>query len=86
VSPPASARADTGFRVENGRLVDAAGNGLVSIVTRPVFNVVQRRFRREAAPKRFWADVVDAHERILRSIEEGDEEGEWRHEPHGPER
>jgi hypothetical protein len=56
-------------------VIDAASNGLVSIVTRPVFNVVQRRFRREAAPKRFWTDVVEAHERILERIEEGDEEG-----------
>jgi GntR family transcriptional regulator, transcriptional repressor for pyruvate dehydrogenase complex len=56
-------------------VVESAGNSLLAIVTRPVFSVVQSRFRRDAAPKRFWADVVDAHERILRCIAAGDEDG-----------
>jgi GntR family transcriptional regulator, transcriptional repressor for pyruvate dehydrogenase complex len=55
-------------------VVEAAGNRLLSIVARPVFTVLQTRFLRDEAPRRFWRDVVQAHERILHCIEAGAED------------
>lgn len=56
-------------------ILQASGNPLLEMMTRPVFNVLRTRFLREAAPRTFWEDVVAEHQRINDCIAEGDAEG-----------
>jgi DNA-binding FadR family transcriptional regulator len=55
-------------------IVDATGNRLLSLMCRPVFNVLGSRFQRDAAPARFWGRVDADHDRILAAIEARDPE------------
>jgi GntR family transcriptional repressor for pyruvate dehydrogenase complex len=73
-----TARADESFeghRAFHTAILNASGNALLEIVTRPIFQVIATRFRREQAPRNFWTTVHNDHERILRSIEEQDADG-----------
>jgi GntR family transcriptional regulator, transcriptional repressor for pyruvate dehydrogenase complex len=64
-----------GHRAFHQTILEASGNTLLEIVTRPVFNILRTRFLREQAPRRFWSEVGIQHERILECIERGDSEG-----------
>jgi DNA-binding FadR family transcriptional regulator len=54
------------------RIVEAAGNRLLEVMTGPVFYVLQTRFLRNEAPKRFWRRVDEEHRRIAAAIATGD--------------
>jgi len=60
---------NVGFHV---RIVEASGNRLLEVITRPIFYVLQTRFLRDAAPRRFWRNVDTDHRRIAKAIEGGD--------------
>lgn len=51
----------------------ATGNGLLTMMTEPVFHVLRTRFLRPARPE-FWAMVDAEHERITELIAAGDPE------------
>ena len=55
-------------------LLEMAGNPLLAVVTQPVFRVLDGRFVREAAPKRFWQQVDADHREIAAAVERGDED------------
>jgi GntR family transcriptional repressor for pyruvate dehydrogenase complex len=71
----AGSRSFEGRRVFHTTILNASGNALLDIVTRPIFRVIETRFRREEAAPDFWAAVHADHERILACIELGDAEG-----------
>lgn len=50
----------------------ASGNSLLSILSRPVSEVIRTRFAREKAPAAFWRRVRDEHRRICAGIAESD--------------
>lgn len=53
-------------------ITEAAGNGLLVMMTEPVFRVLQNRFLNPAVPQEFWAVVDSDHEEIIAAIESGD--------------
>lgn len=53
-------------------ILDVTGNELLSIVTRPIFQVLRTRFLRENAPASFWNEVYDDHDEIFGTIRKGD--------------
>lgn len=55
-------------------IVEASGNVLLPVITRPIFSVLRTRFLRDAAPQHFWKGVARDHARILEAIEAGDQE------------
>ena len=55
-------------------IVEAAGNRLLSMMTEPVFSVLQAKFLSPDIPDEFWADVDREHEAIYAAIESRDEE------------
>lgn len=55
-------------------IAEAAGNGLLVMMTEPVFRVLQSRFLNPVVPQDFWAQVDCDHEDILSAIERGDGE------------
>ena len=70
---------DVGHVFEDNRnfhvtLLIAAGNPLLEAVTRPLFGVMNERFVRAQAGKRFWFRVDRDHREILAAIEAGDAE------------
>jgi len=69
------AEAFEGHRAFHRTVLDASGNALLEIVTRPVFGVLRTRFLRDAAPPEFWTAVNDDHVRILERIEAADADG-----------
>lgn len=56
-------------------VVDAAGNGLLGVMTDPVFRVLQAQFLAPGITPEYWAAVDHDHEDILTCIENGDAEG-----------
>lgn len=56
-------------------VLDAAGNPLLGVVTRPVFQLMQTRFLRDLAPGRFWTRVDRDHREILGHLESRDADG-----------
>jgi len=56
-------------------ILDAAGNEILKLMTVPLFQVIRRRFLREAAPESFWDRVQDEHIRITEAIIEQDVKG-----------
>jgi DNA-binding FadR family transcriptional regulator len=63
------------FSVHRGfheSIIDATSNVLLSVMCRPVFNLLGARFQREDAPPRFWGRVDAEHDRILAAIEARD--------------
>lgn len=55
-------------------IVEAAGNMVLPVITRPIFSVLRTRFLRDAAPPAFWKRVARDHRDILAAIEGGSEE------------
>lgn len=53
-------------------ILEASGNRLLTVVTRPVFAVLQDRFLRDEAAPSFWNRVARDHRRILAAVEAGD--------------
>lgn len=53
-------------------ITEAAGNGLLVMMTAPVFGVLESRFLSPDVPEDFWAQVDCDHEEILAAIESGD--------------
>lgn len=54
-------------------LLRMTGNHLLGLVAQPVFRVLNERFLREAAPKRFWTRVDADHREILAAVRARDE-------------
>ncbi len=54
-------------------VLEASGNRLLEVMTRPLFVVLQTRFLRDAAPARFWRRVDVEHRSIADAIAAGDE-------------
>lgn len=53
-------------------IVDAAANGLLTVMTEPVFRVLQGRFLNPEVPGEFWTQVDRDHEEIMSCIVAGD--------------
>jgi GntR family transcriptional repressor for pyruvate dehydrogenase complex len=53
-------------------ILEASGNTLLEVVTRPIFTTLRTRFFREAAPRPFWDQVASDHEAIFAAIEAED--------------
>lgn len=62
-------------RTFHGIVVDAADNGLLGVMTEPVFRVLQARLARHEIDTGFWKQVDDDHLDILARIEDRDSEG-----------
>lgn len=58
----------------HGVLMAATGNGLLPMVTDPIFRVLQTRFLNPVEADGFWATVDREHEEIVDRIEAGDAE------------
>jgi len=57
-------------------LVQASGNPLLEVVTRPVFSIlVSRSVREPVVDNAYWSIVVDDHRHIFEAVEAGDAEG-----------
>ena len=61
-----------GHRAFHQTVLDACGNPLLEMVTRPIFRTLRTRFLRDQAPPTFWDEVRDDHARIVDRIEQGD--------------
>lgn len=59
-------------RAFHAAILEASGNRVLSLVTEPLFAVLQTRFRRDLVKPGYWAHVQSAHRRILGAIERGD--------------
>ena len=59
----------------HGIVVDAAGNGLLGVMTEPVFRVLQARLTRSELDAGFWREVDDDHTEILDHIQSRDSDG-----------
>lgn len=53
-------------------IVEASGNGLLGMMTEPVFRVLQAKFLSSDVPASFWQHVDHDHETILGAIQDGD--------------
>lgn len=72
---PDSGARDRGFEVNrhfHEIVLEASGNRLLEVITRPVFGVLRSRFLREAAEHKFWEDVDGHHDLITQAIEDQD--------------
>ncbi|TDC98228.1 FadR family transcriptional regulator [Actinomadura sp. 7K507] len=58
----------------HGIIMEATGNGLLKMMTQPVFHVLRTRFLNADEPAEFWAQVDDQHEHIITLLEAGDGE------------
>lgn len=56
-------------------LLEASRNPLLTVVTQPVFRMINRRFARDDSPRRFWSKVFNDHREIFYYVEAGDAEG-----------
>lgn len=72
VDPASVFESNRSFHVQ---LLRITGNPLLESLTRPVFGVLNQRFLRENAPKRFWHRVDRDHREILAMIEAEDQDG-----------
>ena len=59
-------------RTFHGVIVRAAGNGLLELMTEPVFQVLQTKFMDPEVPPSFWAVVDDDHRAITEAIRDQD--------------
>ncbi len=59
----------------HGRIIAATGNGLLGILTDPIFRVLQTRFLQPVTVEGFWAQVDAQHEELVERIAAGDGEG-----------
>jgi GntR family transcriptional regulator, transcriptional repressor for pyruvate dehydrogenase complex len=69
---------DSGFdghKATHAAILEAAGNSLIEMMTRPLFGVLRLRFLRDEAPPSFWADVCADHKAIVGCIVDRDGEG-----------
>lgn len=49
-------------------VLDAAGNTMLTLVTRPIFRVLQTRIQRAEAPASFWREVNGDHKKIADAL------------------
>ena len=56
----------------HGIIIEASGNGLLAMMTEPVFRVLQSRFLNTDTPPEFWTRVDQEHEAIIDRIEAGE--------------
>lgn len=56
----------------HGIVVQAAGNGLLGMMTEPVFRVLQTKFLDPEVPTGFWGEVDHDHQEILDAIADQD--------------
>jgi GntR family transcriptional regulator, transcriptional repressor for pyruvate dehydrogenase complex len=64
-----------GHREFHQAILKASGNGLLELMTYPIFTVLRNRFARQEASRDFWVAVEQDHVDILRAIESGDPDG-----------
>ena len=62
-------------RTFHGLIIEATGNGLLRMMTDPIFRVLQTRFLSPDVNEGFWAGIDREHEEIVDLIEAGDAEG-----------
>lgn len=55
-------------------VVEATGNGLLTVMTAPVFRVLQARFLNPDVPRDFWGQVDADHDEIWVAIRDGDQD------------
>ena len=60
-------------------ILRASRNRMLEVLTKPIFDILRTRLRREAAPTEFWVRVLEEHKDILSAIERGDVEGATAH-------
>jgi len=56
-------------------ILKASRNRMLEVLTKPIFDILRTRLRREAAPKEFWLRVLHEHQDILSAMQQGDAEG-----------
>ncbi|MFB4309467.1 FadR/GntR family transcriptional regulator [Actinomadura sp. GTD37] len=56
----------------HGIIMEATGNGLLTMMTQPVFHVLRTRFLNTDSPAEFWSRVDDQHAEITGLLETGD--------------
>lgn len=56
-------------------ILKASRNQMLEVVTKPIFDILRSRLRREAAPTEFWLRVLAEHQEILSAIQRRDIEG-----------
>lgn len=59
----------------HGLVMEATGNGLLPMVTDPIFRVLRTRFLNPVEADSFWARVDEEHEEIVDHVEAGDADG-----------
>jgi DNA-binding FadR family transcriptional regulator len=60
-------------------ILKASRNQVLEVLTKPIFDILRTRLRREAAPTEFWLRVLDEHRDILSAIQRGDADGAAAH-------
>lgn len=53
-------------------ILKASRNQMLEVVTKPIFDILRSRLRREAAPTEFWLRVLSEHQEILSAIQRRD--------------
>jgi DNA-binding FadR family transcriptional regulator len=71
-SPPSSPKQFEETRGFHELILEAAGNGLLEMMVRPIFKVLDTRIDRGAASPKFWNEVSEDHRRIAEAVEAGD--------------
>lgn len=64
-----------GRRRFHERMLEASGNGLLSMLTQPLFTTLRSRFLRDRVPQAFWEQVIEDHQDIHEQISQGDGPG-----------
>lgn len=71
--PSSAPRSYTDTRGFHEIILNATGNAMLEMVTRPIFGVLQTRIQRADAPAAFWSEVNDDHRQIADAVVAGDE-------------
>jgi DNA-binding FadR family transcriptional regulator len=56
-------------------ILDVAGNRMLEVMAKPIFDVLRTRLNRAAAPEDFWRQTSAEHAAIYQAIVNGDEDG-----------
>jgi GntR family transcriptional repressor for pyruvate dehydrogenase complex len=78
VQEDTGAASDSRFEVSvrfHERMLAAAGNRALALMTAPIFGVLRHHYHRGGAPEDYWADIAEDHRRILQRVEAGDGDG-----------
>lgn len=59
-------------------ILEVAGNRMLEVMAKPIFDVLRTRLNRAAAPEDFWRQTSTEHAAIYQAIISGDEDGSER--------